>query len=59
MIEQLMHRIKIRQAEIRTALAEGQATTWESYQRLVGENYGLQSSIEFIEGILEDQENKE
>jgi len=59
MIEQLMHRIKIRQAEIKNSLAEGRAITWESYQRLVGENYGLQSSIEFIEKILEDQEKKE
>ena len=41
MIEQLLHRIKIRQAEIQVSLAQGTPMNWEAYQRMVGEHQGF------------------
>lgn len=57
MIAQLIHRIKVRQAELQVALAIGSVTTWESYQRIVGEHRGLQSTLEMIEQMLEEDKN--
>ena len=57
MIEQLIHLIKIRQAELKESLARG-VINWDSYQRLVGEHQGLTNSLEFIDLILSDEEGK-
>lgn len=57
MIEQLIHRIKFRQAELQIALATGTATTWEAYQRIVGEHRGLQSALDMIDNMLEEERN--
>lgn len=54
MIEALIHRIKIRQAEIRESLAHGMPT-WEAYQRVVGEYQGLQSAMDMIDNMLEEE----
>ena len=59
MIEQLIHRIKIRQAEIRESLANGHPINWESYQRLVGEYQGLQDAMDMIDSMLEEERNQE
>lgn len=56
MIDPLIHRIKIRQAELKEALAIGSATTWEAYHRLVGEYQGLQSALDMIDNMLEEQD---
>ena len=55
MIEQLIHRIKVRQAEIQVALAVGSPINWESYQRLVGEHQGLQRAMQMIDDMLEEE----
>lgn len=57
MIEQLIHVVKLRQAEIGLALAQGSATTWESYQRIVGEWQGMQYILDSIDKILEEERN--
>jgi hypothetical protein len=57
MIEQLIHVVKLRQAEIGLALAQGGATTWESYQRIVGEWQGMQYILDSIDKILEEERN--
>lgn len=57
MIEALIHRIRIRQAEIKEALATGLPMTWEAYQRLVGEHQGLEGALTMIENMLEEEKN--
>ena len=57
MIEQLIHRIKVRQAELQMSLAAGNAMTWEAYQRMVGEHVGLQTTLDMIEAMLEEEKN--
>jgi hypothetical protein len=56
MIEALIHRIKIRQNELQLSLAQGTPMTWESYQRMVGEYQGLQSVLDMIDNLLEEQD---
>ena len=57
MIEALIHRIKIRQSELQISLAIGMPITWEAYQRMVGEYQGLQSTLDMIDNMLEEEEN--
>jgi hypothetical protein len=59
MIEQLIHRIKVRQAEIQVSLANGTPMNWESYQRMVGEFQGLQSTMDMIDNMLEEEKNQD
>ena len=59
MIEALLHRIKIKQAEISLALATGSPMTWEAYQRLVGEYQGLQDVLDMVDGMLEEERNQD
>ena len=59
MIEQLIHRIKIRQAELQISLAAGNAMTWEAYQRMVGEHQGLQTAMDMIDSMLEEEKNRD
>ena len=59
MIEQVIHRIKIKQAEISLALAVGAPITWEAYQRLVGEHRGLQDVLDMVDQILEEERNQD
>ena len=56
MIEALIHRIKVRQAELKESLAMG-VMTWEAYQRLVGEHQGLQAAMDMIDNMLEEEKN--
>ena len=54
MIEQLIHKIKIRQSEIQLALAQGTAGNWDAYQRMVGEWQGLEKALALIDDLLQD-----
>ena len=56
MTSELIHMIKIRQAEIGVSLAGGNASTWESYQRMVGENVGLAWVLQMINQKLEEED---
>ena len=58
MIEALIHRVKIRQAEIRESLAHG-VPTWEAYQRIVGEYQGLQETMDMIDNMLEEEKRQD
>jgi hypothetical protein len=51
--------IKTRQAEIAASLAGGTATTWESYQRLVGQYQGLQEALDILNNLLKDDDEDE
>ena len=59
MIEPLLHRIKIKQAEISHALANGSASTWEAYQRLVGEYQGLQDVLDMVDSMLDEERRQD
>jgi hypothetical protein len=59
MIEQLIHRIKVRQAELQMSLAIGMCMTWEAYQRMVGEHQGLQTALDMIDNMLEEEKNQD
>lgn len=59
MIEQLIHRITIRQAELRMSLATGVPATWEAYQRMTGEYQGLQSALDILQNMLDEQKEQD
>ena len=59
MIEQLIHRIKYRQNELQLSLAAGIPLTWDAYQRMVGENQGLQRVLDIIDSMLEEEKNQD
>ena len=59
MIEQLIHRIKVRQAELQMSLAAGMPMIWEAYQRMVGEHQGLQGAMDMIEAMLQEEKNQD
>jgi transposase len=59
MIEALIHVIKLRQAEIGMSLAQGNAVTWEAYQRMVGEAQGIQYALDAVDRLLEQEEGKD
>jgi hypothetical protein len=59
MLEQLIHRIKIRQAELHVSLANGIPATWDAYQRMVGEHQGLQLVLDMVDNMLDEEKNQE
>lgn len=59
MIEPLIHRIKVKQAEIQVSLAAGTPMTWEAYQRMVGEHQGLQHALDMLDAMLEEHKNQD
>jgi hypothetical protein len=59
MLEQLIHRVKIRQAELQVSLAQGIPSTWDGYQRMVGEYQGLQRTLDIIDAMLDEDKNQD
>ena len=59
MIEALIHRIKLRQAELQASLAMGNAPNWETYQRIVGTHQGLQDTMDMIDHMLDEEKNRD
>jgi hypothetical protein len=59
MIDALIHVIKLRQTEIGSSLAQGNAVTWEAYQRMVGEAQGIQFVLDALNRLLEQEEGRE
>ena len=49
--------VKARQAEIAQGLAHGNASDFNAYQRLVGENLGLEQSLEILNHLLKEDED--
>lgn len=56
MISEIIHMLKTRQAELRLALAEGNAINFDSYSRMVGEYQGLQWTLDSIDMKLKEKE---
>jgi hypothetical protein len=55
----LIGALKARQAEIAASLASGNAGTWEVYQRMVGQFHGLQESMDILNKLLKDEDERE
>ena len=45
---------KSRMAEIAVSLADGNAASWDAYQRMVGHNAGLQEALHIIETFIKE-----
>jgi len=58
-IGDLISKVKEMQGDIGLSLAGGSAMNWESYQRMVGINIGLQKVLDLIEQQLEEEEKDE
>jgi hypothetical protein len=54
-ISDIISAVKARQAEIAQGLAHGNAPDFVTYQRYVGEYKGLESSLEIINNLLEEE----
>ena len=52
-------RIKQRQERIAESLVQGNAVTFEAYQRLVGQHQGLEEALLIINQLLEEEKNVE
>jgi hypothetical protein len=57
MIDRLIHRVKVKQAEIKEALATGNVNDFQAYQRLVGQYLGLQETLAIIDNLLDEDKN--
>ena len=58
-IGDLIGALKSRQAEIASSLASGNASTWEAYHRMVGTNQGLQESLDILNKLLKDENERD
>lgn len=58
-IADLIAGIKASQSELALSLAQGNASTWESYQRMVGQYQGLDQALEILNNILKEPDEDE
>jgi hypothetical protein len=58
-IGDLIGGIKARQAEIAASLAAGHAANWESYNRVVGHNQGLQEALDILNELMKEPDEHE
>ena len=57
-ISDIIHAVKARQNEIADSLAQGHASNWDAYLRLVGEHVGLEHTLTIINNLLEREEDE-
>lgn len=55
LINELISRIEAEKHEIAKAMVNGNCVNFESYQRLVGQNIGLNKALEVLNNLLEEQ----
>ena len=58
-IADLISGIKASQSEIALSLAHGNASSWEAYQRMVGQHQGLEQALEILNNILKEPDEDE
>lgn len=58
-IADLIAGIKASQSDIALSLARGNASTWEAYQRMVGQYQGLEQTLEILNNILKEPDEDE
>ena len=51
--------IKASQSEIALSLAQGNAPTWEAYQRMVGQYRGLEDALSILNNLLKEPDEDE
>ena len=51
--------IKASQSEIALSLAQGNAPTWEAYQRMVGQYRGLEDALAILNNLLKEPDEDE
>ncbi len=57
-LSNLIGAINVRKSEIAASLAAGNATTWEAYQRMVGNYQGLQDSLDILNNLMKEDEDE-
>jgi hypothetical protein len=57
LVSDFVSAVKARQAEIEKGLAHGNASDFNAYQRRVGENLGLEASLEILNYLLKEDED--
>jgi len=55
-VEDLVGAVKARQMQISASLVNGNAVTFESYQRLVGQYQGLQDALDILNDLLKEED---
>jgi hypothetical protein len=58
-IGDLIGGIKVKQAAIAASLAAGNAASWDSYQRMVGEHQGLGEALDILNNLIKEDESYE
>jgi hypothetical protein len=58
-LSDLIGAVESRQAEIRLSLADGNAASWETYQRMVGHYAGLAESLQILNQLLKEDNDDE
>ena len=58
-ISDLIGRIKASQVQIASSLAQGNAPNWDTYQRLVGRNEGLEEALEILNNLMKEDDEDE
>jgi hypothetical protein len=58
-VSDIISAVEARKVAIEKSLAQGTASNYESYQRLVGEYTGLSTAIDIINNLLKEEEEKE
>ena len=51
--------IEASQRDIAASLAQGNAPTWEAYQRLVGQYEGLQRALDILNNLMREEREDE
>ena len=58
-VSDLVGAIEVRKSAIAQSLVNGNAVTFEAYQRLVGQHQGLEEALLIINQLLEEEKNVE
>lgn len=58
-VSDLIASIKASQSEIALSLAQGNASTWEAYQRMVGQYRGLEEALAILNNLLKEPDEDE
>lgn len=56
-LEDLIGAIELRKAGILQSLANGNATSFETYQRLVGQHQGLEEALDILNDLLKEKDD--
>lgn len=56
LINGLINKIKLRQAEIVDSMVNGRFVNFESYQRYVGQHQGLQEALDILNNLMKEKD---